>query len=195
MAANNDDENWTRALTGRPPDGADPATLAEAKALREAILKVKPADPAADSDVESGLQRLLFRLRQEGLAQRRTAMRPQAWMALAASALLAVGVATMMHEGLETAVQPLPQESPMRSRSLERPQIVFTENVAQAAAALKRDLESLGLTPTVTEGEDAVRIETAWPADAGERHRALLERHYLPLPESGTLRVEVRRRP
>lgn len=186
--ADRDDRDWVDALAGKTPAGADPATVKEAEALRRAMLEQRRRESAPDFDADAGLQRLLFRLRQERLdgGQARPARRYAAF-ALAATVVLAAGVLWLMPK-------PVEEERPV-FRGVERAQTLFADDPVKAVEALVRDLEELGLKPRVTRREDATLVEAPWPEQTDERHRALLERRFLRPPEGRTLDVEVRRRP
>ena len=174
------------ALAGNTPAGADPLTIREAKAVRQAMLERREREAAPEFDAESGLQRLLFRLRKERLDGARGAHRYVA-LALAATIVLAVGLLLFLPK-------PGDEERPV-FRGAEGPQILFADDPVKARDELKHDLEALGLAPRITPQEDATLVEAPWPERVEERHRALLERHYLRPPESRTLSVEVRKRP
>ncbi|MDW8469037.1 MAG: hypothetical protein RML56_08790 [Burkholderiales bacterium] len=113
--------------------------------------------------------------------------RRQAVLALAASfVLVAVGVFLLV---------PKPEKEEPAFRGIERPQTLLADDPARAAESLARDLEALGLAPRVTRQEDATLVESPWPKELEDRHRALLARHYLRPPEGTRLAVEVRKRP
>ena len=62
-----DDDAWLDALRGRPRAGMDESTLREAEATRLALLDARARRGATEEPDLEGLQRLLFRLRREGL--------------------------------------------------------------------------------------------------------------------------------
>src|SRR4051794_10582163 len=89
------DEDWMRALGGKPPPEGDRSSVREAAAVREAMLKAQLASSAAPPD-DAGLEHLLFRLRREGLIGGSGFSRWQyATVAIAATVALSVGVVTM----------------------------------------------------------------------------------------------------
>lgn len=185
--ADKDDQDWTDTLAGKPAADADPLTVKEAKAVRQAMRERRERETLPEFDAESGLQRLLFRLRQERLeGQRAPAARRYAAFALAATVVLAAGLLLFL---------PKPGGDEPVYRGVERPQTLFAADPVKASGALKRDLEALGIEPKVTQRGSATLIEAPWPEKADDRHRMLLERHYLRLPEGRTLTVEVRKRP
>jgi len=185
--ADKDDQDWTDTLAGKPPAGADPLTVKEAKAVRQAMLERREREALSGFDSESGLQRLLFRLRQERLeGQRSPAARRYAAFALAATVMLVAGLLLFL---------PKPESDEPVYRGVERPQTLLADDPAKASDALKRDLEALGFKPKITQRGDATLFEAPWPEKTDDRHRALLERHYLRPPEGRVLSVEVRKRP
>jgi hypothetical protein len=184
--ADKDDQDWTDTLAGKPPADADPLTVKEAKAVRQAMLERRERETPPEFDAESGLQRLLFRLRQERLeGPRAPAARRYAAFALAATVVLVAGLLLFL---------PKPGDDEPVYRGIERPQNLLADDPVKASDALKRDLEGLGLKPKITQRGNATLIEAPWPEKSDERHRALLERHYLRPPEGRTLSVEVRKR-
>lgn len=175
-------------LAGKTPADADPLTVREAKAVRQAMRERHEREAPPEFDTESGLQRLLFRLRQERLTgQRGPLTRRYAMLALAATVVLAVGLVLFLPK-------PGEEERPV-FRGVEGPQILFADDPQAARESLERGLEALGLKPKITQRADATLIEAPWPEKTDDRHRALLESHFLRPPEGRTLVVEVRRRP
>jgi hypothetical protein len=68
MTSKDEDQDWTDALAGKPNADADPEVTRRATSLRQAILRHDAVLGANDFDVESGLQKLQFRMRREGLS-------------------------------------------------------------------------------------------------------------------------------
>lgn len=183
-----DDQDWMDTLAGKTPAGADPLTVKEAKVVRQAMHEQREREAAPEFDVESGLERLLFRLRKERLDEtRRPSTRRYAVFALAATIVLAAGLLLLLPKSGD-------EERPV-FRGAAGPQILFADDPAKARDGLMRELEALGLAPRVTQQEGAALVEAQWPEKADDRHRSLLERHYLRPPESRTLSVEIRKRP
>lgn len=88
-----EDSAWAEALAGRPPEGMDPAARRQADLLRAGLQRRKAKlDAAIEEPSEGGFQRLLFRLRREGLDRPSEALplrrQPFAW-GIAASLMLA----------------------------------------------------------------------------------------------------------
>ena len=171
------DEQWLDAIAGRTP--ADK----EAAALREAMLK-RP-DPAALSpqELEQGAERLLFRLRREGLVAGRTARARWVPLALAASIVVAAGV------GLWPLLEaPKPDETTIRGGELQ--QLVHADPAAHAAQ-LAAELQSHGLTVVQRPADGGVIVEALVQNRDDPQLDAVLARYRLKLPPSGPLLVRV----
>ena len=92
-----EDEQWLSALAGRSDPDADLAINRQAESLRRALqarsAKLEQAIPLAD---DAQYQRLLFRLRREGLLSANYRHRKLQLWALAATVVLGVGVVVQM---------------------------------------------------------------------------------------------------
>jgi hypothetical protein len=184
--AEKDDQHWLDALAGRitnGADGADPATLKEAQAVRRAVLATKPEQDAQDFDVESGAQKLLFRLRREGPAG---AEKKKSWQlygayALAASLVLAVGMVVL---------QPPPVEDAPVYRG-GGAQTISAPDTEKLAGTITAELEALGVKAKVTRFGATHTITADWPAKPDAKHAAFLKRHGLKQPASGALTIEL----
>jgi hypothetical protein len=176
------DQAWFDTLAGRAAADADEVTVNEAQAVRRALLASKPDAPA--QDLESGVQKLLFRLRREGLdnaAPRRKSWQVYGSFALAASLMLAVGVVML-------------QSSPTNDIPIYRgggAQTLSASDTVQLAAALSAEFEGLGIQPKVTRFGSTFTIAAEWPAKPDAKHTAFLKRHGLKQPASGPLVIEL----
>ena len=101
--AEQDDQHWFDTLAGRAASDADPAALKEAQAVRRAVLALSADQDAKDLDVEAGAQKLLFRLRREGLdgATKKRSWQTYGAFALAATLVLTVGVVLLQSPPVE----------------------------------------------------------------------------------------------
>jgi len=183
-----DDGNWIEGLAGKPPAaGAERATVAEAQAVRKAMLAARAADEGgADLDVEPGLQRLLFRLRQEKLAGAGSApKRLYAGLALAASLVLVVGIVTLQRE-------PPTGEDGVVFRGGPGAQMLISPDPGNLAQAMNADLDTLELEPIVTRFGANATVEAKWPLEQDARHTAFLKRFGLAPPKGDRLKVEIR---
>ena len=188
-------DDWLDGLRGRRPRAdAAPATAAEAQAERDAIAAAHAAQSGADDPQE--LQRLLFRLRREGLLQADGAAAASRWrrrLPLAAAAALALGLAiTMIGPGLWQA-----EEAPvLRSGAAEQTLEVDAAAVDATAQRLLESLRAVGATATITDlGRGAREVAASVPkARLAEAARALEAFGLKPPAADGTVRVEVRPR-
>ena len=139
QASDKEDEQWLSALAGRSDPAADPAINLQAETLRRALqaqsAKLEQAVPVAD---EAQYQRLLFRLREEGLLgadhQRR---KIQLW-ALAATVVLGVGVVVQMgglYRGQDDEANTLRGGGKATVLLVENPEVRLTELLTGLKAA------------------------------------------------------------
>ena len=173
------DHDWFDTLAGRNAINIDVSTAKEAQAVRRAALAATPDEAVQDFDVESGTQKLLFRMRREGLAGA-TAKR-KSWQfygacALAAVLVLVVGVVMQ---------QPSPVEDTPVYRG-DGAQIITTPDTEKLAGALTSELETLGKKPKVTRFGATFTVTTEWPVKPDATHAAFLKRHALKPPAGGT---------
>jgi hypothetical protein len=178
------DHDWIDTLAGRNAAGADPATVKEAQAVRRAVLSLPADQEAQDLDVETGAQKLLFRLRREGLdgvSQNRKSWQRYSAFALAATLLLAAGVVML-------------QSPPVDDTPVYRgtgAQTINTPDTAGLAATLTAELEALGIQPKVTRFGATYTLSAGWPAKPDAQHAAFLKRNALKQPAGGTLVIEL----
>lgn len=197
--ADRDDEAWLEALRGKAAAGTDAATRREADDLRKALraLHAERSVSAAPDDAQS-LQRLLFRLRREGLltsgaaAPRAAPARPAAWwrrapLALAAALALGVALTVMMPAGWWSG-----EEDVMRSGAV---QTIEVDDVAATVQRLDAALRAAGAALTVVEvGGGAREVAATVPQERIDATRSALEPFGLKLGRDGVLRIEVRPR-
>jgi hypothetical protein len=199
MATNDsrdDLDHWLDGLRGRDRADAPAATRAEARAQRPAIIDAHRAAHAASPDDPQELQRLLFRLRREGLlgAEAHAAAHP--WrrrLPVAAAAVLALGLAiTMIGPGLWQAEE----EPVLRSGAAVQTLEADPSQVEVAALRVQQALLSAGATVTVNDiGGGAREVAATVPKERlAEAARALAPLGLRPPAADGTLRVEVRPR-
>lgn len=189
-------DHWLDGLRGRGRADAPAATRAEAQAQRTAIAEAHRDAQAALPDDPQELQRLLFRLRREGLlgAESRAAAHP--WrrrLPLAAAAVLALGLAiTMIGPGLWQAEE----EPVLRSGAAVQTLEADASQVEAAALRVQQALRSAGATVSVIDiGGGAREVAATVPKErVAEATRALAALGLQPPAADGSLRVEVRPR-
>lgn len=199
MATNDprdDLDHWLDGLRGRDRVDAPAATRAEAQAQRTAIAETHRATHAATPDDPQELQRLLFRLRREGLigAEARATAHP--WrlrLPLAAAAVLALGLAITI---IDPGLWQVEDEPVMRSGASVQTLEVDTLQVEAAALRVQQALLSAGATVTVNDiGGGAREVAATVPKERlADAARALEPLGLRPPATDGTLRIEVRPR-
>jgi hypothetical protein len=193
MSTDKDDQHWLDALAGRPNAAggeADP----RAQALRQALLAQR-ARELADAAPDEGLERLLFRLRREGLLEKEhKPMGLPALLALAASVLLVVGVGWHMMIGYQSALEPrasVPQQA-AETPGASAVQVLQDARPAELAAALQQEFGANGITLAQSAVGDTYRLEADLPEPLSPGALATLARHALALPQGKKLIIEIR---
>ncbi len=182
--ADDRDEEWLRALAGRP--GVElPADLRrEVEALRQAIGRERDASPAAPDERE--LERLLFRLRRERLLEPGSRWTGRTWLPLAAAAVLVLAVAPVL---FSPDVRRSDDADSIGSR-LEI-QIVETADVERSLGEIAAALREAGIEPRdAAPGERG--LNASIPADKIDAVRPALEKLGVTVPADGELRLELR---
>lgn len=185
--APDDDGDWIEALRGRPPAGATAATLDEAARIRAALRR----QTAAESEADTGVDALLFRLHREGLLEARARPRPTVWYALAASLVVTALVLPLTLGLLRDAD---PTDEPPLTRGLPPPaHILHAGNPAEAAFELAADLRAIGAQVEAVGDGPHPRLRIEFPADRRAAGADILARAGLDLPPPGQpLRIEFR---
>ena len=99
-----EDTQWLDALAGRPDQAADPQLNRQAAAVRKALeTEARDLDTAVPPADQALLEQTLFRLRREGLLRKPPVWRSPAWLAVAASAVLGIGLTLQMTRVQEEA--------------------------------------------------------------------------------------------
>lgn len=196
-----DDDAWLDALRGRPRPGTPPATQAEAAALRDALRAAHAQRTAAAGDratpeEQQALQRLLFRLRREGLidgkqADAAHARHRRAPMAVAAAVLTLGLVITLVGPGLWQGGE---EEPVLRSGGAV--QVIDSEDVATTVQQIETALKAAGATMAVTDlGNGAREVAATVPTERiAAVGAALAPLGIQPPARDGALRIEVRPR-
>ena len=144
-----EDSAWAEAIAGRPPEGMDPAARRQADLLRAGLQRRKAKlDAGIEAPSEANFQRLLFRLRQEGLDRPKEALplhrRPFTW-GIAASLMLATVI--MIQQGRFIGGQD--DDLVMRSAP-EKATIRLVDDVTASRDELVGLLKQAGSEPKVT---------------------------------------------
>lgn len=197
-----DDDAWLDALRGRPRPGTPPATQAEATALRDALRaahaqRTATAGDRATPEEQQALQRLLFRLRREGLIDGRQAdaahaRHRRAPMAVAAAVLTLGLVITLVGPGLWHGGE---EEPVLRSGAAV--QLIESSNVADTVQKLDAALKAAGAAVAVTDlGQGAREVAATVPTERRNAVATALAPFGIQPPAAdGALRIEVRAKP
>lgn len=184
-----DDQDWFALLTGQSVPDAHPATAREAQALRRAVL-AEHATPVDEGSGRAGLERLLFRLRREGLLTPRRPVwrRPAVWSAVAAAALVVSLLPWMLsrepHPGL------LPDPVPVQ-KGLRLPQVLYAADPLDHARTLQAALTALGIAVQHLSQGDSQVLMAQLPQSPEVAVRDVLQQYRLTVPSDGKLLVEI----
>jgi hypothetical protein len=182
-----DDNQWLDALAGR--GRVDSPAAREAAGLRDELLRMarEPAlAPAQDSAREMNL---IARARGEGLLPRpkRTPLRwALAWnagVAVAALAAIAIGIGLYMRATLDT--EPVVRGTPDGIVRISAPDPVALKQ------QLIEELRAAGVSATGYELLGRHGVDADLPQPLTDAVRGVLEKHRIPAPPEGVLRVEI----
>lgn len=182
-----DDEAWLDALRGRPFAHADQATQREAQDLRRALFTQHARSDDAASDNKAEFERLLFRLRREGLVDAPAGSTQRRWhvpLAIAAVIALAVALLRMLpSEGDQTDI--LRGTSPL--------QTLATDDVDATVQTIESILRRAGAEVSVHDlGAGTREVAATVPSDQIERLTRELAPFGLKSPQpDGTLHIKV----
>lgn len=183
MNGDTQEDRWLSVLAGKQ-EGDASAYDREAAAVRHAALAMSEREMNRQ-ELDSGLERLMFRLRRErlhGPEPRRAYW--TAW-ALAATVIFGISLTVMLPERME----PVPEESV--SRGLSWPQELTDADPAALALRLSGDLKALGIQATRTQEGESVLLEARIRQRDDPALASVLDRYRLRAPSDGTLRVRI----
>jgi hypothetical protein len=160
-----EDSAWAEALAGRAPEGMDPATRRQADLLRAGLQRRKAKlDAGIEAPSEGNFQRLLFRLRQEGIDRPKPAVPPlhrrPAFWGIAASLMLATVITLQQVDFMGG------QEDELTMRSApEKATVRLVDDVSASRDELVALLKQAGAVPKVrvvkSTGELVVEVEAS----------------------------------
>lgn len=182
-----DDSQWLEALAGR--GGVDSPAAREAAGLRDEMLRM-PREPAM-APAQDGMREmnLIARARSEGLLPKpkRTPLRwALAWnagFAVAALAAIAIGVGLYMRATLDT--EPVVRGAPDGIVRISTPDPVALKH------QLIDELHTAGVSATGYEVLGRHGVDADLPQPLTDAVRSVLEKHRIPAPPDGVLRVEI----
>lgn len=194
---NKDDQDWLDALAGKPNADAAPDTNRRAAALRASMLSIRKAETALEPS-DDGLERLLFRLRSEGLLGKEKQpwrLRLPTVFALAASVLFAVGLGAVFFTKKQELV-PLAVESaisePVAVRSASSAQPLFSDNPEQLAADIRRDFSAVKITFRKLPVGKSIYLKADLPENLSAEALQVFDQYRLSIPYDRELVIEIR---
>lgn len=184
-----DDQNWLDALAGRgradSPAAREGANL-RGELLRIATARVIPPMPARDSARETAL---IAHARRDGLIQEQESA-PQGWLwrwhsglAFAALAGLAIAVGLYMRATVDTEI--VVRSTPDGVVRIAAP------DPAGLKQQLIEELRAAGVEATGYELLGRLGVDADLPQPLTEEVRRVLDKHGIPAPKDGVLRVEI----
>jgi hypothetical protein len=188
-----DERDWIDALAGRPCEpNAQLATVKEGAVVRQAILASQR--PLPRFDAESGVRRLLARLRDEKLFDG-SVVGHFGWKMPAAAAAVALAIAFII------AIRETPPRDPRLAKTEipamtgdpDAAQEMVTVDAREIADELRTMMAQAQLNPTVTEIGGLTRLEADWPRRPSEEQLEFLRNYGLARPAGQRLKIEVRR--
>lgn len=192
-----DDQDWLDALAGKPNADADPATNRRAAALRASMLALRKQETALEPPGD-GLERLLFRLRSEGLLGKQKQpwrLRLPTVFALAASVLFAVGLGAVFFTKKQELV-PLAVESsisqPIAVRSASSAQTLFADNPEELASDIKRDFSAVKITFRKLAVGKNIYLDADLPENLSAEALQVFDQYRLSIPYDRKLVIEIR---
>lgn len=197
-----DVEHWWSALGGKPAPGCPEAVRLEAERLRRAVLdaegEVTNSGDDSGTDHDARFERLMFRLRAEGLLQgsapaapRRTPAVFRPWFA-AAAAIVGVAVAipflTTRHDIEGPAYF---DESQWKTKSMRIPDPLPATEPRAVVGELVELLEAEGVPFDLETRADGILLRAMLEAGTAGAVRQWLTERGLRVPDDGALWLEI----
>lgn len=193
-----DDQDWLDALAGKPDPGADADTNRRAAALRGAMLDSREKEIASGSP-DDGLDRLLFRLRREGLMENEKKswlLRPPVIFAMAATVLLAVGLGlAIIPERIESAPDVIESANlvePLPVGGASSPQTLFSATPEDMAENIRQDFSTAEITLKQSASGQNIHLDADLPENLSPDALRIFERYRLSVPNNRKLVIEIR---
>lgn len=191
MADRNDDDAWFDALRGKPRSdtGSSAAIRREGEDLRRALHARRKDD--ADSDDAAGLERLLFRLRREGLLKQAGASpsqgRRRAAFAFAATLVLGIAVVAVVQR------EQTGEEDTLRSGAVQSIEVDGAGDVAPTVARVESALRGAGAEVQVFDiGGGAREVAATVPTEGIDAAQKALKPLGVQVGRDGAVRIDVR---
>jgi hypothetical protein len=181
-----DDDEWLKALAGRPSGDLPEDVRREIAALREAIKKADERSPLTSQETDQQLNRLLSRLRSEGLLERQSSWKsPITAVPLAATAVLVIALSVLLF---------LPRELPEQdiNRGGQKIQVIEVNDVERSLAQISETLRKEGIEPKTYPLGLHRGLHVSIPVEKRDAIRPSLESLGVKIPADGELRLEIR---
>ena len=192
MTNQDEDQDWLDALAGKPNAGADPEVTRRATLLRQAIQRHDTKIGVNDFDVETGLQKLKFRLRREGLSgENKPAFYSNRFVqfAMAASVVLTVGLTMRLYLHQE----PIQNEAEVM-RGFGGRQHVLVPDPEAHLNLLTTELDRLGIKYQIERREGDILLKIQGINPSKEDVASFLERNYIKPPAKTDVVLVIRQK-
>ncbi len=184
-----DDQRWLDALAGRA--GTDSPAGREGANLRGQVLRMTGAQSMPPAPARDGVREmtLIARARGEGLLPERKGTRwqwPSGWnagFAVATLAAIAIAVGFYMQASVDTGV--VVRGTPDGIARITAP------DPASLKQQLIEDLRAAGVSATGYEVLGRHGVDADLPQPLTDAVRSVLDKHHIPPPQDGVLRVEI----
>jgi hypothetical protein len=189
MTNKDEDQDWTDALAGKPNADADPEVTRRATSLRQAILRHDAVLGANDFDVESGLQKLQFRLRREGLGgESKPAFYSNRFVqyAMAASIVLTVGLTMRLY---------MYEQPPQNEAAIVRgnaQQIILAAAPESRLKQLTTELDQLGIKYQIERKAGKILLKVQGVDPVKDDVANFLEKNHIKPPAGIDVELEIR---
>jgi hypothetical protein len=181
-----DDDEWLKALAGRPSEDLPQDVRQEIAALREAIKQESARDASVIQDTDSRLERLLFRLRQDGLLEQRSSWKkPLVAIPLASAAVLLIAVSIFFFSPSQRPEQDI-------TRGGQQLQVMEVKDVEKSLGEISEALRQAGVEPETYPLGVHRGLNASIPVEKRDELRPDLEEFGVKIPSSGELRLELR---
>jgi hypothetical protein len=181
-----DDDEWLKALAGRPSGDLPEEVRREIAALRGAIKREDERYPSNSEETELHLNRLLSRLRSEGLFERQSRWKnPIFVVPVAAAAVLIIAVSVLL-----LSPRQLPEQEIIRGG--QKIQVIEAQDVDKSLAQISETLRNAGIEPKTYPLGLYRGLNASIPAEKRDAARPSLEKFGIKIPADGELRLEIR---
>ncbi len=191
--SDDDDKTWLDVLAGRTPSDPNGPASREARLLREALIRqrqvqqIEAVPQLASRDGQREAE-LLARAERAGLIEP-ARRRRSGWLtggrvlaAAAVVAFMAIGLTLFLRTGSEHEIYRGTHDGVV-SLEASDPAVLKSELIAE--------LRAVGIAATGYERFDRQGVDAELPKPLSPQVRAVLQKHHLPVPEDGVLKVEI----